>query len=74
MARLRRAARRQEFAVSRALRAHVRHGARQLVGESLSHSGGYAALALTDPTLRVGVDLERHRPRTTLAMAPIAYT
>jgi 4'-phosphopantetheinyl transferase len=73
MARLRRPARRQEFAVSRALRAHARRGARQQASESLSHSGGYAALARVHPALRVGVDLELHRPRDTLATASTAF-
>ena len=62
MARLRREARRQEFAVSRALRAHARRAAPNPAGESMSHSGGYAALAQA-PRMRLGVDLELHRPR-----------
>jgi hypothetical protein len=74
LSRLRRAERRQEFAVSRALRAHLRRESRDPASESLSHSGGYAALAQADPSLRVGVDLERHRPRDTLAMARNAFT
>ena len=74
MTRLRRATRRQEFAVSRALRAHARQGARHPASESLSHSGGYAALARGRPDLRVGVDLELHRPRDPLAMARTAFT
>ena len=74
MARLQRAARRQEFAVSRALRTHVRLGAPHPASESMSHSGGYAALARAHPTLRVGVDLELHRPRDTLATADTAFT
>lgn len=73
MARLQRPARRQEFAVSRALRTHVRLGAGQPGSESLSHSGGYAALARVHPALRVGVDLELHRPRDTLAAASTAF-
>lgn len=74
MALLRRATRRQEFAVSRALRAHVRGGARDPASESLSHSGGYAALAQAQPALRVGVDLELHRPRDALAIARTAFS
>ena len=73
-ARLRRLERRQEFAVSRALRAHVRHDALQPASESLSHSGGYAALARAHPELRVGVDLEVHRPRDVLATARTAFS
>jgi hypothetical protein len=73
-ARLRRAQRRQEFAVSRALRTHVRRGATQLASESLSHSGGYAALARAHPALRVGVDVELHQPRDVLATARSAFS
>lgn len=73
MARLRGAKRRQEFAVSRALRAHVRACARDPASESLSHSGGYAALAQAQPALAVGVDLELHRPRDALATARTAF-
>jgi hypothetical protein len=74
MARLRRSTRRQEFAVSRALRAHVRLAAPQPASESLSHSGGYAALVQAGPSLRVGVDLEVHRDRDVLAMARTAFS
>jgi hypothetical protein len=74
MARLRRATRRQEFAVSRALRAHARSGTRGPTGESLSHSGGYAALVRAHPALRVGVDLELNRPRDSLAIARTAFS
>jgi 4'-phosphopantetheinyl transferase len=73
MAGLRKAARRQEFAVSRALRAHVQRGGRQPSRESLSHSGGHAALAQVSSALRVGVDLELHRPRDVLAIARTAF-
>src|ERR671910_556526 len=73
MTRLRSSTRRHEFAVSRALRAHARQSARQPASESLSHSGGYAALARAQPALRVGVDLELHRPRDTLATASTAF-
>lgn len=73
LAGLRKAARRQEFAVSRALRAHVRRGGRQPGSESLSHSGGHAALALASSAVRVGVDLELHRPRDVLAIARTAF-
>jgi phosphopantetheinyl transferase (holo-ACP synthase) len=73
LARLRRPERRREFAVSRALRAHVRRGTTQPVFESLSHSGGYAALACSDREVRIGVDMEQHRPRDSLAMARTAF-
>lgn len=76
MAHLQRQARREEFAVSRALRAHARQAAPSPVSESMSHSGGYAALALArvHPVLRVGVDLELHRGRRSLAAASTVFT
>ena len=73
-ARLRRLERRQEFAVSRALRTHACRDALQPASESLSHSGGYAALVRAHPELRVGVDLEVHRPRDVLATARTAFS
>jgi phosphopantetheinyl transferase (holo-ACP synthase) len=73
-ARLRRPERRQEFEVSRALRTHVRREAPQPASESLSHSGGYAALARAHPNLRVGVDLEVHQARDVLATARNAFS
>lgn len=73
-ARLRRPERRQEFAVSRALRSHVRGDTLDAAIESLSHSGGYAALARAHPELRIGVDLEVHRPRDVLATARTAFS
>jgi 4'-phosphopantetheinyl transferase len=66
-------ARRRDFAVSRALLQ-----AMDLDGEtipasagriSLSHSGGYAALAQAPTGHAVGVDLERLRPRPVLELA-----
>jgi hypothetical protein len=72
-ARLRRPERRQDFAVSRALRTHVRRGAPEPASESLSHSGGYAALARARPELRVGVDLQVHQARDVLATARTAF-
>jgi hypothetical protein len=76
MARLRREVRREEFAVSRALRAHARRVAPGPVSESLSHSGGYAALAQArvQPVLRLGVDLELHRARRRLDVASTVFT
>ena len=73
MTRLRSSTRRQEFAVSRALRAHVLRGERQPASESLSHSGGYAALARAHVELQIGVDLESHRSRDVLAIARTAF-
>lgn len=73
MTRLRSSTRRQEFAVSRALRAHVLRGEQQPASESLSHSGGYAALARAHPELQIGVDLESHRSRDVLAIARTAF-
>jgi phosphopantetheinyl transferase (holo-ACP synthase) len=74
LARLRRSLKRQEFAVSRALRAHVQRDVTLQANESLSHSGGFAALALAHPALRIGVDLEVHRPRDVLATARTAFS
>jgi phosphopantetheinyl transferase (holo-ACP synthase) len=76
MARLRREARRQDFAVSRALRAHARRVTPSPVSESMSHSGGHAALALArvHPVLRLGVDLELHRARRRLEVASAVFT
>ncbi len=73
MAHLRREARREEFAVSRALRAHARRVAPSPIGESMSHSGGYAALAQA-PLLRLGVDMELHRGRRSLEAASTVFT
>jgi phosphopantetheinyl transferase len=54
------------------LRLHVARGAPQ-AAESLSHSGGFAALARAPRELRVGVDLELHRMRDTLSIARTAF-
>jgi hypothetical protein len=51
----------------------VARGAPQPAAESLSHSGGYAALARVRLELRVGVDLEQHRPRDVLSIARTAF-
>lgn len=74
LARLRQSTRRQEFAVSRALRGHARQVARQPASESLSHSGGYAAFAQVHPHLHIGVDLELHRPRDVLSIARTTFS
>jgi 4'-phosphopantetheinyl transferase len=63
-------ARRRDFLVSRALRQNVGGAA----SESLTHSGGHAALALAPETCRVGVDLERHRRRDALSLAEFAFS
>lgn len=54
------AAPRLDWTVSRALLAHV---GRNETARSLSHAGGYAALALAPPGTRVGVDVEVADPR-----------
>jgi 4'-phosphopantetheinyl transferase len=69
--RKRRAGRREEFAVSRALRMHAHSAA--LPSESLSHSAGYAALLQAGAAFSVGVDLEVHRPRDFLAIADSTF-
>ncbi len=74
MAHLRRSTRRQEFAVSRALRAHAWRVGRQPASESLSHSGGYAAFAQGHPHLHIGVDLELHRARDALSIARSTFS
>lgn len=63
--------RREEFAVSRALLAHV---AAPLASSSLSHSRGHAALAAGPAGFAVGVDLEQHRPRDIAAIAQFAFS
>jgi hypothetical protein len=60
-----------EWAVSRALLAHVAPGGR---ARSLSHSGGFAALAVGPAGSRLGVDLERvDRRRDPLRLARFAF-
>jgi 4'-phosphopantetheinyl transferase len=74
MARLRREARRQDFTVSRALRAHARDAVPIAASESMTHSGGYAALARAHTTERLGVDLELHRAGRRLEVASAVFT
>lgn len=74
MAGLRREARRQDFAVSRALRAHARDAAPDPASESMSHSGGFAALARVHPAMRIAVDLELHRARRRQEAASTVFT
>ena len=67
--------RRREFAVSRALR-HAALGdsfGDPSVPSSLSHSGGWAAVARGTAGHRLGVDLEFHRPRNLLGIARFAF-
>jgi hypothetical protein len=63
--------RRREFAVSRALR-HAALGDSS-DPSSLSHSGGWAAVARGTASCRIGVDLELHRPRNLLGIARFAF-
>lgn len=63
--------RRREFAVSRALR-HATLGDSS-DPSSLSHSGGWAAVARAPAGCQVGVDLEFHRPRNLLGIARFAF-
>jgi 4'-phosphopantetheinyl transferase len=70
LARLRTSAKRQDFVVSRALQQHVTGRASQ----SLTHSGGHAAVAFAPAGTRVGVDLERHRPRDVETLARFAFS
>lgn len=62
---------RQEFAVSRALRAEALRGRQE--PSSLSHSGGWAAVAYAPADCRIGVDIEWTRARNLLALAKFAY-
>ncbi|MEY2919573.1 MAG: hypothetical protein RL261_878, partial [Pseudomonadota bacterium] len=66
------ARRRRDWASSRALLGAVRIENDQQ--SSLSHSRGYAALALAPHAVAVGVDLEWMAPREFLGMANIAYS
>lgn len=63
--------RRDEFAVSRALRSAALGGRNDV--SSLSHSGGWAAVAHAPAGYRVGVDIEKSRPRDVLALARFAF-
>ena len=67
--------RRNEFAVSRALRfaALGTTSADAAQPSSLSHSGGWAAVARGASGCRIGVDLEFHRPRNLLGIARFAF-
>lgn len=69
---LRRAGRREGFAVSRGLLQSL--GLPDDLPYSLSHSGAYGALATGTNRVRTGVDIERHRPRDWLALAHFAFS
>lgn len=62
--------RRQEFKVSRALQGFALGGAAQ----SLSHSGGHAALLIASSKQPIGVDLEVIRPRDVLRIARFSFS
>lgn len=69
--------RREEWEVSRALLNHVR--TRPTVAApserlSLSHSGGFAAVAASGNALRLGVDLECERVRDVTRLAKFAFS
>jgi len=66
------ARRRRDWASSRALLGAV--GVKSEQRSSLSHSRGYAALALAPHAITVGIDLEWMAPREFLGMANIAYS
>jgi phosphopantetheinyl transferase (holo-ACP synthase) len=69
--------RREEWEVSRALLSHVRSGfgvAAPDARVSLSHSGGFAAVAASRMALRVGVDLECERERDVVRLARFAFS
>jgi len=67
--------RRREFAVSRALRWTALGSSSGAPSQpsSLSHSGGWAAVACAAPGSQIGVDLEFHRARNLLGIARFAF-
>ena len=69
--RLRQSRRRTEWQASRALRAAV--AAPADAATSLTHSAGFAAVAVAPPGIALGVDLETLRPRDWLALAGFAF-
>lgn len=69
---IRRAKTHRDFAVSRALLAHLKMDSPPK--GRLSHSGGVAALLLTNRDSAVGVDVERHTARRFTALARFAFT
>ncbi len=68
--RMRSPQRRLQWQVSRALLAHVGSLDR---ARSLSHSGEYAAVAVDETALAVGIDLEVIRPRNFMRLAQAAF-
>lgn len=69
---IRTAQRRRDWASSRALLAAVT--TTDAGSQSMSHSHGYAALVLADPSHHVGIDVEAVVPRNFLRMAETAYS
>jgi phosphopantetheinyl transferase len=69
--RLRNAGKRQDFAVSRSLRAFLQ--IQDAPRGTLSHSGGHAALLWISGIQNVGVDVEVHAPKRLTALARFAY-
>lgn len=68
---LRSDARREGFAVSRALQQAL--DLPPTAVQTLSHSGSYAAIAATSGEVCIGIDIEQHRPRDLLALARFAF-
>jgi 4'-phosphopantetheinyl transferase len=68
---LRNPQKRAEFAVSRSLQQHLMLS--DSGAFSLTHSGGYAAVAYCQDGGRVAVDLEKHRPRNFESIAEFAF-
>jgi phosphopantetheinyl transferase (holo-ACP synthase) len=71
--------RRADWEVSRALLTHVRKLSGVALpsmgdGLSMSHSGGFAAVASSRVARRVGVDLECERPRDVTRLAKFAFS
>jgi phosphopantetheinyl transferase (holo-ACP synthase) len=71
-ARLRNAAKRQDFAVSRSLRSFLQ--VRDVPLGTLSHSRGHAALLRISDMQGWGVDLEVHAPKRLASLARFAYS
>lgn len=70
--RVQRAAKRRDFAVSRALLAHLDLAAAPL--GALAHSGGMAVLLRTNEAVAAGVDIETHLERRFDSLARFAFT
>lgn len=61
---------RKEFELSRTLFHQLAPTHRST---SLSHSGGLVALAISEPTFAIGVDIETHKPRDVISLARFAF-